>query len=461
MTTDQRGLPNTNTSYRGFSAGAACVDAGAVQTNYALSFTQQPSNTVFGVSMLPAPAVTLTESGNAFTAAGVTIPLTLTGSGTLGGGSATTSAGVATYSSLNVSASGSNDTLTAALSLNPVPTPALSLTAVSSEFNIVAGTPTAANSSFALPATAVAGTTITGTLTLKDQDGNLVLPTSVTFTTPSTTTAFSTPTTVMTANGVATIGLSDTKAETVTIGVSMGGTPFLSGTVQITPAAPASVSVVSGTPQSATVNTQFAAPLVVVIADKFGNPTPNAAVPSFGVPATGASAILTTAAETNSKGERDGYSKQHVGTVQRNGDRAEYDGDVRSDQQRSHANDHLHAAGIACNLRCGSDHADGKCEFAATCDLRGDGASDGEWIGPYDHGRWNCGDYREPGGKSYLRRSDAGSAEPDGEPAADGHHGRRKPRGGDADADDHADSDGGGDDRRNSNDAERNGDVLR
>ena len=303
VTTDQRGLPNTNTSYPGFSAGAACVDAGAVQTNYALSFTQQPSNTVSGVSMLPAPAVTLTESGNAFTAAGVTVPLTLSGPGTLSGGSATTSAGVATYSSLNLSTPGSGDTLTATLSLNPALTPALSLTTVSSEFNIIAGTPTAANSSFVLPATTVAGTTITGTLTLKDQNGNPVVPTSVTFTTASNTTTFSTPTTVTTSNGMATIGFSDTKAETVAISVSVGGTPFLSGTVQITPAAPASVSVVSGTPQSATVNTHFAAPLVVMIEDKFGNPTPNVAVPPFLAPASGASATLTTVAETNSNGQ--------------------------------------------------------------------------------------------------------------------------------------------------------------
>jgi YVTN family beta-propeller protein len=303
VTTDQRGLPNTNTSYPGFSAGAACVDAGAVQSNYALSFTQQPSNADAGVSMLPAPAVALTESGNAFTAAGVTIPLALSGPGTLSGGSATTSAGQATYSSLKVSVNGSGDTLTATLLLNPALTQALSLTTVSSEFNIIAGMPTAANSSFALPSTAVAGTTVTGTLTLKDKDGNLVLPTSVTFTTTSTTTTFSTPTTVMTASGAATISFSDTKAEAVTISVSVGGTSFLSRTVQITPAAPASVSVVSGSPQSATVNTQFAAPLVVVIEDKYGNPTPNVVVPSFGVPATGASATLTTVAETNTNGQ--------------------------------------------------------------------------------------------------------------------------------------------------------------
>src|SRR6202041_1835376 len=167
----------------------------------------------------------------------------------------------------------------------------------------IAGTPAAMSSSFMLPTTAAAGAAVMGTLTLKDQDGNLVQPTSVTFTTTSATTAFSTPTTVTTVNGVATIGFSDTKAETVKINVSVGGTPFLSGAVQITPAAPASVLKVSGTPQSATVNTQFAAPLVVVIEDKFGNPTPNVAVPPLLAPATGASAAVTTVAETNSNGQ--------------------------------------------------------------------------------------------------------------------------------------------------------------
>ena len=136
VTTDQRGLPNTNTSYPGFSAGAACVDAGAVQTNYALSFTQQPSNTESGVPMLPAPAIALTESGSSFTAPAITIPLTLTGPGALSGGSAATILGIATYSSLKVSATGSGDTLTATLPLNPALSTPLSLAAVSNSFAV-------------------------------------------------------------------------------------------------------------------------------------------------------------------------------------------------------------------------------------------------------------------------------------------------------------------------------------
>jgi hypothetical protein len=307
LTTDQRGVAIPNTTY----AATPCFDAGAVQTAYALAFTTSPSTTIAGQPLTPNPVVTVSEDGSVFTAASANIAMsavagTLNGTTSVGTSmTAGATAGTATFTALNFTTPETNDTLTAALLLNPMlaPAPALSLTAASSEFNIIAGTPTAANSSFTLPSTAVAGATVMGTLTLKDQDSNLVLPTSVTFTTTSTTTTFSTPTTATTANGVATISFSDTKAETVTISVSVGGTQFLSGTVQITPAAPASVSVVSGTPQSATVNTQFTAPLVVVVEDKYGNPTPNVAAPSFVAPATGASATLTTVAETDSNGQ--------------------------------------------------------------------------------------------------------------------------------------------------------------
>jgi large repetitive protein len=135
LTTDQRGLPNTNASYPGY---ATCVDAGAVQTNYALSFTTEPT----GVSVATnfAAAVTLTESGSPFQP-GVTIPLTLTGSGALTGGSATTSAGVASYT-LQVDTAGSGDQLTANLALNGALAPAVAISAASNTFNVGLTTPT-------------------------------------------------------------------------------------------------------------------------------------------------------------------------------------------------------------------------------------------------------------------------------------------------------------------------------
>jgi hypothetical protein len=64
LTTDQRGMPRT-TYYSGVPV--TCVDAGAVQTAYALTFTTQPPATVaVNVPMNPAPVVELTESGLLF-----------------------------------------------------------------------------------------------------------------------------------------------------------------------------------------------------------------------------------------------------------------------------------------------------------------------------------------------------------------------------------------------------------
>ena len=65
FTMDQRGDPNF-TTYN----STKCYDLGAVQTNYALSFTTNPpaTGTVPATAMSPAPVVTVTESGSALTA---------------------------------------------------------------------------------------------------------------------------------------------------------------------------------------------------------------------------------------------------------------------------------------------------------------------------------------------------------------------------------------------------------
>jgi predicted outer membrane repeat protein len=138
--TDQRGNANTNTVYAGYSGGTPCVDSGAVQTNYALSFSTEPSDASVAANF--AAAVTLTESGNAFRPA-VTIPLTLTGAGTLTGGSATTSSGVAAYT-LQVDTAGSGDTLTAKLALDGSVTPQAAIAATSSSFSVGTTTTTPA-----------------------------------------------------------------------------------------------------------------------------------------------------------------------------------------------------------------------------------------------------------------------------------------------------------------------------
>jgi CSLREA domain-containing protein len=133
-TTDQRGLPNTKTSYPGCSS-SPCVDAGAVETNYSLNFVSEPSTSVTQDSNFSA-AVTLDESGNLFTAAAVPISLSLSGNGTLTNGTAATSSGVANFSSLQVNAIGNGDTLTANLTLNPASSPVAAISTTSTSFQV-------------------------------------------------------------------------------------------------------------------------------------------------------------------------------------------------------------------------------------------------------------------------------------------------------------------------------------
>ena len=230
VATDQRGYPNTNAIYPGYSAGAACVDTGAVQTNYALSFTQQPpANVDSGVSMSPAPAVALTESGNPFTSSGVTIPLTLSPAGTFSGGSATTSAGVATYSGLTVgTTTGSDDTLTAILSLNPNLSTPLSLAVTSNSFNVASAvTATQAIASevltFNQPSvsfTPVAGTGGTAPLSYSISPA---LPGGLSFT--SSTGAISGTPTAVSAAATYTVTVTDTNGGTATASFSLAVNP--------------------------------------------------------------------------------------------------------------------------------------------------------------------------------------------------------------------------------------------
>jgi CSLREA domain-containing protein len=137
LTTDQRGAARL-TAY----GSTSCVDAGAVQTHYGLAFTRQPINVPANTSMNQAPTVSLSENGVAFTAASEALPLTLSGNGTLSGGTASTSTttGVATYNGLQVSAAGTGDTLTANLVLNT--SPATTIAATSNTFNVIAQAPT-------------------------------------------------------------------------------------------------------------------------------------------------------------------------------------------------------------------------------------------------------------------------------------------------------------------------------
>jgi predicted outer membrane repeat protein len=157
-TTDARGYSRTNTY-----SSTAYVDIGAVQTNYALTWSTQPPASMPSATNFSA-GVTLTEQGAplSFSAAQtMALPVALTGSGTLTGSPLTSlgTTGIAA-GSFQVSATGTGDTLTATVDSN--------VTATSNSFNIGTGTtPTvavnAASTGYAAATTALSATvTYTG-----------------------------------------------------------------------------------------------------------------------------------------------------------------------------------------------------------------------------------------------------------------------------------------------------------
>lgn len=142
------------------------VDAGAVQTNYSMSFTTNPPSSVT-VDQGFGAAVTLDESGQVFSAGSANISVTLS-SGTLKGTTTqATSSGVATYSGLSATL-GTGLTLNASLVLNGT----TSISAASSSFDV-----TQASSTVTLQSSSTStsvGQPVTLTTTVSPSATNLV-----------------------------------------------------------------------------------------------------------------------------------------------------------------------------------------------------------------------------------------------------------------------------------------------
>jgi hypothetical protein len=207
--TDQRGDPRTTTY-----GTTSCQDSGAVQTNYSIAFLQQPLTVVQNAAMLPAPTIQLDESGVAFADGTdtIAIPLSLTtGSGTVSGGSVSTSAttGVATYSALSISLPGTSDVLTANLTLNSAITPATAIAVASNPFNVNSAVTQLAFVA-SPPATLTAGGNA-GSVTVDEENFGGTLVTTASDTVTLTVTgpgSYSNIYTVIAVNGVATFNLS-------------------------------------------------------------------------------------------------------------------------------------------------------------------------------------------------------------------------------------------------------------
>ena len=259
-TTDQRGFANTNTTYPGYSTTTPCVDAGAVQTNYSLTFSTPPSSVVFNAAMSPSPAVTLDESLAPFIVTStplptITIPLTLNGSGTLTGGSVaiTDSTGIASYSALSINTIASGDSIAANLTLNANSSPAAAISKTSGSFNVTGIAPAITSGASTTFTTSTAGSftvTTTGSPTSSLAKTG-TLPIGVTFTDNGNGTA--------TLSGTPAAGTGGTYSLSITAtnGTSPNATQSFTLTVDQAPAigSSASTTFTAGTAGSFTVTT--------------------------------------------------------------------------------------------------------------------------------------------------------------------------------------------------------------
>jgi adhesin/invasin len=157
------------------------------------------------------------------------------------------------------------------------------------------------------PTNTQAGSSIsTVKVSLLDAGGNPVPGVRVTMTTPPYSGRL-TGTTAVTTDASGEAVFNDLKisiAGTYKLQATAGSISALSNSFQITPAT-SNLQIVAadGGGQSATVNTAYAAPLIALVQDTFGNAVPNATV-TFAVPGSGASATFggATAVTTNGQG---------------------------------------------------------------------------------------------------------------------------------------------------------------
>jgi hypothetical protein len=155
VTVDQRGLPDINSTY---TSKTPCVDAGAVQTNYAMSFTTEPPASAYvNQPLTPAPAVTLTESGQLAKFATSTVSMTDTAGDLAGTTTGSIVAGVATFGSLDITAA-TSDALIATLQLTPAP---IALSVQSSGITVTQEPPMAAKLVLPVPGSTLTGSNVT------------------------------------------------------------------------------------------------------------------------------------------------------------------------------------------------------------------------------------------------------------------------------------------------------------
>ena len=274
-------------------------NAGTAHTVTATSGTNQ--STIVNTAFTNALGATVTDQyGN--TVAGVTVTFTPPASGASGtfttsATAVTNAAGLATSNTYtaNTIAGGPYNVVASA--------PGATTSANFAETNLAGTAHTVTATSGANQSTTVA-TAFTNALgaTVTDQYGNAVAGVTVTFTPPASGASgtFTTSATAVTnAAGLATSNTytANTIAGTGTVVASAPGATTSANFAETNTAKTTgdTLSLVSGSPQSATVNTAFANKLVVMDVDQYGNAVSGVTV-TFTPPGSGASGTFTTAA---------------------------------------------------------------------------------------------------------------------------------------------------------------------
>ncbi len=280
------------------------VTAGTPQSTFTgTAFPIQLQVTVRDSSNAPIPGVTVT-----FTA-----PFTSGASGTFPGGSLTATAntnasGVATAPVFTANSSAGAYVVNATV-------PGIGTVGAFNLTNIAA--PASITATAGTPQTVPIGTMLPVALqaTVRDGQNSPVSGAAVTFTAPASSGTFAggglTATVNTNASGVATAPAFTTGSTTGTFTINAsvpgvaGAAPF---TINVTNGPPATITAVSGGGQSATLNTVFANPLVLIARDGGGNPVPGVNIVFTAPNNSGPSARFTTtgtntaSAPTNASG---------------------------------------------------------------------------------------------------------------------------------------------------------------
>ena len=238
-----------------------------------LVFTTQPRGGTTGTAWTAQPVVTIEDSGSKVVASDTnTITLAITtgtptsgGPGVLSGCSATTTAGVATFSGCEINTAGTGYTLTASDSSD-------SLTANSGSFDIT-GAASKLVYTTAPPTSVVAGTTFPVTVAEEDSNGNTLTWDSTTTVSLSASGGGFSCTTAPTTftNGVATFSGCSFTIPDATYTVTASHSPLTPATATTTVTGPASQLVFTTQPVAGASGSAFTTQPVVTVEDSGGN----------------------------------------------------------------------------------------------------------------------------------------------------------------------------------------------